>query len=390
MMEPEEPPPPPQPTDLSQTAAAPTGWRRGPSGRAAAESSRPLQEGQAEGRGSTLHRPAAAAAAAASPQSRLAPCEARGREGTQGGVGGSQGRRRRRRHRRRRSPTRRVREPLARCGASPGASLPASGVRACVRVRERATARAFLVSFPPPPPPPLSLLLLGGGERGRSGFDGHLEEPGGGGTEFRVLGLWKDAVSKQAFSLLRFRVLEENPICSAGGILLRASRHYKTKPTHGIGRYKHLVKVLEPKKKKAKVEVRAINLGTDYEYGVLNIHLIAYDMTLAESYAQYVHRLCNRLSIQVEESYAMPTKTMEVMRLPAQGNKMVLDSVLTTHERVVQISGLSATFAEIFLEILQSNLPEGVRLSVREHTEEDFKGRFKARPELEELLAKLN
>lgn len=173
-------------------------------------------------------------------------------------------------------------------------------------------------------------------------------------------------------------------------LFLHKHRHYKTKPTHGIGRYRHLVKVQEPKKKKAKVELRAINVGTDYEYGVLNIHLTAYDMSLAESYAQYVHRLCNRLSIKVEESYAMPTKTMEVMRLPDQGNKMVLDSVLTTHERVVQISGLSATFAEIFLEVLQSNLPEGVRLSVREHTEEDFKGRFKARPELEELLAKLN
>lgn len=58
---------------------------------------------------------------------------------------------------------------------------------------------------------------------------------------------------------------------------------------------------IQPKKKKAKVDVRAINLGTDYEYGVLNIHLTAYDMTLAESYAQYVHRLCNRLSIKVEE-----------------------------------------------------------------------------------------
>nr|XP_048290972.1 39S ribosomal protein L48, mitochondrial isoform X2 [Myodes glareolus] len=180
------------------------------------------------------------------------------------------------------------------------------------------------------------------------------------GTLGKVLGLWKDAVSKQAFSVMRFRILRENPICSAGGVVLRSSRHYRTKPTHGIGRYRHLVKVLEPKKKKAKVDVRAINLGTDYEYGVLNIHLTAYDMTLAESYAQYVHRLCNRLSIKVEESYAMPTKTMEVMRLPDQGNKMVLDSVLTTHERVVQ------------------------------HTEEDFKGRFKARPELEELLAKLN
>uniref|UniRef100_UPI0030C67586 large ribosomal subunit protein mL48 isoform 1 n=1 Tax=Rattus norvegicus TaxID=10116 RepID=UPI0030C67586 len=235
----------------------------------------------------------------------------------------------------------------------------------------------------------LSGLLPCRGERGRSGFDWRLEKTGGGGTEFRVLGLWTNTVSKQGFSLQRFRILGENPIYSAGGIV-RTSRHYKTKPTHGIGRYRHLVKVLEPKKKKAKVELRAINVGTDYEYGVLNIHLTAYDMTLAESYARYVHRLCNQLSIKVEESYAMPTKTMEVMRLPDQGNKMVLDSVLTTHERVVQISGLSATFAEIFLEILQINLPEGVRLSVREHTEEDFKGRFKARPELEELLAKLN
>ncbi|XP_025784156.1 39S ribosomal protein L48, mitochondrial [Puma concolor] len=217
-----------------------------------------------------------------------------------------------------------------------------------------------------------------------------------------------DTIFKQVFSLLRFRTSGENPICSAdkflelkllsqwivikifGGILLSTSRHYKTKPTHGIGRYKHLVKAQEPKKKRGKVEVRPINLGTDYEYGVLNIHLTAYDMVLAESYAQYVHNLCNHLSIKVEESYAMPTKTMEVLRLQDQGSKMFLDSVLTTHERVVQISGLSATFAEIFLEIIQSNLPEGVRLSVKEHTEEDFKGRFKARPELEELLAKLN
>uniref|UniRef100_A0AAA9SJJ2 Large ribosomal subunit protein mL48 n=1 Tax=Bos taurus TaxID=9913 RepID=A0AAA9SJJ2_BOVIN len=205
-----------------------------------------------------------------------------------------------------------------------------------------------------------------------------------------VLCLKNDTIFKQAFSLLRFRTSGENPVYSAGGILLTTSRHYRSKPTHGIGRYKHLVKPEEPKKKKGKVEIRAINVGTDYEYGTLNIHLIAYDMALTESYAQYVHNLCNHLSIKVEESYAMPTKTMEVLQLQDQGNKMLLDSVLTTHERVVQISGLNATFAEIFLEIIQSNLPEGVKLSVREHTEEDFKGRFKARPELEELLAKLN
>lgn len=210
------------------------------------------------------------------------------------------------------------------------------------------------------------------------------------GTLGKVLCLKNDIIFKKVFPLLRFKTSGENPISSAGGILLSTSRHYKTKPTHGIGRYKHLLQPQETKKSKRTVELRAINLGTDYEYGVLNIHMTAYDMALAESYAQYVHNLCNHLSIKVEESYAMPTKTMEVLQLPEQGRKMFVDAILTIHERVVQISGLSATFAEIFLEIIQSNLPEGVKLSVKEHSEEDFKGRFKARPELEELLAKLN
>uniref|UniRef100_M3YE83 Mitochondrial ribosomal protein L48 n=1 Tax=Mustela putorius furo TaxID=9669 RepID=M3YE83_MUSPF len=119
----------------------------------------------------------------------------------------------------------------------------------------------------------------------------------------KMLCLRNDIIFKQAFSLLRVRTSGENPISSAGGILLSTSRHYKTRPTHGIGRYKHLVKPQEPKKKRAKVEVRPINLGTDYEYGVLNIHLTAYDMAVVESYAQYVHNLCNHLSIKVEERY---------------------------------------------------------------------------------------
>nr|KAF6466430.1 mitochondrial ribosomal protein L48 [Rousettus aegyptiacus] len=121
----------------------------------------------------------------------------------------------------------------------------------------------------------------------------------------KVLCLRNDIIFKQAFPLLRLKTSGENPICSVGGILLSTSRHHKTKPTHGIGRYKHLIKAQELKKKKGKVEVRPINLGTDYEYGVLNVHLTAYDMALAESYAQYIHNLCNHLSIKVEERYEM-------------------------------------------------------------------------------------
>lgn len=37
-------------------------------------------------------------------------------------------------------------------------------------------------------------------------------------------------------------------------------------------------------------------------------------------------------------SYALPTKSTEVMIMPEQGTKMYVDAVLKTHERVVQVN----------------------------------------------------
>ncbi|KFV54693.1 hypothetical protein N341_04122, partial [Tyto alba] len=172
--------------------------------------------------------------------------------------------------------------------------------------------------------------------------------------------------------------------------LVGCHRHYRSNPTHGIGRFKYLLPKEAPKRKRDKIQMKEINVGTEFEYGDVNIHMTSYDMCLVECFAQYVHKLCNQLSIKVNESYAMPTKTNEVLLLEERGSKMQLDGVLTTHQRVVQISGLSSTFAPILLEIIQSNQPEGVHLLVKEHTESDFKSRLKSRPELEELLAQMN
>uniref|UniRef100_A0A7M4FKG9 Mitochondrial ribosomal protein L48 n=1 Tax=Crocodylus porosus TaxID=8502 RepID=A0A7M4FKG9_CROPO len=55
-----------------------------------------------------------------------------------------------------------------------------------------------------------------------------------------------------------------------------------------------------------------------------------------------------------------------------------------------KVRSLSATFAPILLEIMQSNQPEGVRLSVKEYTESDFKIRLKTRTELEDLMSQLS
>ncbi|XP_033001689.1 39S ribosomal protein L48, mitochondrial [Lacerta agilis] len=204
--------------------------------------------------------------------------------------------------------------------------------------------------------------------------------------------LGKESLLKQSPVLisLALKTSRRNPVCSIGSTLLDCPRHYRSQPTHRIGRFKYLLPKEASKRRRDRVQMKEIDPGTEYEYGVLNIVMTGYDMTLVEHYAQYVHKLCNRHSIKVEESYAMPTKTMEVMLMQEQGSKMHLDAVLTTHQRVVQISGLSAAFAPILLEIIQNNQPEGVHLLVKEHTEEDFKVRLKARPELEELLSQMS
>ncbi|XP_010140447.1 PREDICTED: 39S ribosomal protein L48, mitochondrial, partial [Buceros rhinoceros silvestris] len=181
-----------------------------------------------------------------------------------------------------------------------------------------------------------------------------------------VLCLKEGALLKQLFALSRATTPRESHLCAAGAALVSCHRQYRSRPTHGIGRYKYLLPKEAPKKRKEKVQMKAINFGTDYEYGDINIQMTSYDLCLVEHFAQYVHKLCNRLSIRVNESYAMPTKTNELLYLEERGSKMQVDAVLTTHQRVVQISGLSSTFAPIFLEIIQSNQPEGVHLLMKE------------------------
>ncbi|NXY86526.1 RM48 protein, partial [Alcedo cyanopectus] len=92
-----------------------------------------------------------------------------------------------------------------------------------------------------------------------------------------------------------------------------------------------------PKRRRDRVQMKEINVGTEHEYGDVNIQMTSYDLCLVESFAQSVHRLCNRLALRVVESYAMPTKTNEVLFLEERGSKMQLDAVLTTHQRVVQV-----------------------------------------------------
>ncbi|XP_054914458.1 39S ribosomal protein L48, mitochondrial [Poeciliopsis prolifica] len=167
-------------------------------------------------------------------------------------------------------------------------------------------------------------------------------------------------------------------------------RRYRDMPTHGIGRWRHLLPKQAPKKKKDRNQQKELVSATDTAYGTLNVKVCGYDMTVVEHYSQYIHNLCNRLNIKVAESYALPTKSTEVLLVQEQGNKTYVDAVLKTHQRVVQLSTLDASLCQVFMDVILKNQPEGVQLSVKEHTEADYQVRFKARPELEGLIAQIN
>lgn len=49
--------------------------------------------------------------------------------------------------------------------------------------------------------------------------------------------------------------------------------------------------------------MKEIKAATDTAYGVLNVTVSGYDMTLVEHYAQHIHKLCNSLDIKVNERY---------------------------------------------------------------------------------------
>ncbi|KAM6909171.1 large ribosomal subunit protein mL48 [Xenentodon cancila] len=161
-------------------------------------------------------------------------------------------------------------------------------------------------------------------------------------------------------------------------------------PTHGIGRWKSLLPKQAPKKKKEKHQMKRIVAATDTAFGTLNVTVSGHDMTVVEHYSQYIHNFCNQLGIKVAESYALPTKSTEVMLMQEQGTKTYVDAVLKTHQRVVQLSSLSTLLCPVFVDVLLKNQPEGVQLSVREHADADFQARFKVRPELEGLIAQIN
>uniref|UniRef100_A0A1I8AQX3 Ribosomal_S10 domain-containing protein n=1 Tax=Steinernema glaseri TaxID=37863 RepID=A0A1I8AQX3_9BILA len=108
----------------------------------------------------------------------------------------------------------------------------------------------------------------------------------------------------------------------------------------------------------------------------LNVRLQAYDYVPLELFQAYVHKIAKRFSFDVVESYAVAAKTERCVTY--KPNSTVVDSevVLSTYDRVVRLENVYAVHLPLFVSLLHTHLPVGVKMTVKEHEKADDEIRY--------------
>ncbi|XP_064600123.1 large ribosomal subunit protein mL48-like [Liolophura sinensis] len=133
-----------------------------------------------------------------------------------------------------------------------------------------------------------------------------------------------------------------------------------------------------------------VGLGPEIpEYGTLNVQMKGYDFPTLESYAKFVHNLAERLGLDAE-CWAVPPKTSLVQVFKPFSTHVEKEYDLSLYERCVQIQDLSSTSLPVFLEIARANMPEGIKLTIKEPCEEEEEFRYIPDKELIQLHEQLD
>lgn len=121
----------------------------------------------------------------------------------------------------------------------------------------------------------------------------------------------------------------------------------------------------------------------------LNVQIKGYDFPLLESYQRFLHGVAEYLDLDVSDCYALPPQKTQVQRLRPSSTVVEAEYKLTTYERNLQLNNVDAPVFPQFLRIAQAALPEGVHLTVVEHTDDIEERRYVPDKDLLDLKAEL-
>jgi len=125
-------------------------------------------------------------------------------------------------------------------------------------------------------------------------------------------------------------------------------------------------------------------------YPPLNIQIKGYNFDVLETTQSWIHNLAENMGIEVEDAWATPAKTF-TMTTYLEGGTRPKDSFEVAHyERNVQVVGLRSVDAPILIDAVRRALPEGVTMSLHEHTVEMAEERWIADPFIDSLRSELS
>ncbi|EDV23686.1 uncharacterized protein TRIADDRAFT_57137 [Trichoplax adhaerens] len=120
---------------------------------------------------------------------------------------------------------------------------------------------------------------------------------------------------------------------------------------------------LQPKQAK-----KAIDDGNQVLYGEISIKILGNDFAVLDSYAKFLRMAANNLKIKISGRVDLPAKIQKftVLKSPHIFKKHRTQYEVRTHSRILKVRNLTAKTADIYLEYIQRNIPEGVAMTVFE------------------------
>ncbi|KRZ71365.1 Sorting nexin-6 [Trichinella papuae] len=119
-------------------------------------------------------------------------------------------------------------------------------------------------------------------------------------------------------------------------------------------------------------------------HGVVNVFISGYDFVVLEHFQSYIHKLARLMGFKIANTWASPARSFKCTVYKI-GSAAISDQFeLRKYERNVQIEDFFSSTGSLLIDIIKTDLPEGVTLNVKPHTKADEEYRYIPDLELKE------
>ncbi|KRX50093.1 Sorting nexin-6 [Trichinella britovi] len=119
-------------------------------------------------------------------------------------------------------------------------------------------------------------------------------------------------------------------------------------------------------------------------HGVVNVVISGYDFVVLEHFQSYIHKLARLMGFRIANTWASPARKFQCTVYKIGSTAISDQFELPKYERNVQIEDFFSSTGSLLIDIIKTDLPEGVTLNIKPHTAADEEYRYIPDLELKE------